>query len=227
MDDTIDGHYSKPPKVKRKKSMVATLKTLFKRHVLPSGSPDIQPADDEDSVSPIASFMRAGSQDSSILLKRKHDDAWMQAVYNSLALVYVLIIGLVLVAVYYVLEPFLHALLWAVLVGMVLHPFKHACTSKITESLQYAQKHHLPLTLTLLLTPFSLVNWLAVSLEEFVKLYWKTITFIVASEVLVLSVYWLGVPHQLGEMDFNWHYIVPYYESLGAPFLVSVSHHFE
>jgi len=201
--------------------MVTTLKTLFKRHIYSGGSVDGQP--DEGSVSPVSSLLRADSQDLTFSLRRKHDDAWMQAVYNSLALVYVLIIGLVLVAVYYVLEPFLHALLWAVLVGMVLHPFKHACTSKISEALQYEQRQNFPLALTLLFSPFSLVNWLAVSLEEFVKFYWKTIFFIVAGEVAVLLVYSVDMPCHMSGADFNWLYMVPYYKSLGAPFLVSVS----
>ena len=45
------------------------------------------------------------------------DEAFRQACLNALVLVFVFITGCIAVSVFYVLQPFLHALLWAILTG--------------------------------------------------------------------------------------------------------------
>lgn len=59
------------------------------------------------------------------LLPRGHEEALKQAFYNIAAICLFLIMSAAAMAVYFILEPFVKPLLWAVLVGSVLHPFKH------------------------------------------------------------------------------------------------------
>ncbi len=172
-------------------------------------------------------FQRGDSIDLSQSLKsrlRPDEASWMQAVHNVLALVCAVIIGSILVAVYFVLEPFFHPLVWAILIGMVIHPFKHACTSKITKSLKDAKENSVPLFLVVLLAPFTMMSWLARYLEMFFRNYWKTTLYTAISEALILSVYLVDVPNTIFQMEFHqWHLIVSYYQHLGSPFVIMVN----
>ena len=223
--DEVDGRpVGKLRTGKRRKSMAVAIRNLFKKHV--TGSSTGGSDEEESNINSIPTSERRESHNLSFGSKSwlRPEEAWMQAVHNALALVCALLIGSILVAVYFVLEPFFHPLVWAILIGMVIHPFKHACTSKITESLMYAQASNLPISLVIFLAPFSMVSWLAKNLENFFKNYWKTIIYIVVSEVLVLLVYLLEVPHIIYGMDIrHWHWLVSYYHSLGHSFVAMVS----
>ena len=205
---------------KKRKSVVSTIKNLFKRHVYSASS-----VDESISAEPSLMIQSDAVELSSISSRLKTEEAWMQAIYNAQALLYIFIIGCVLVAVYYILEPFLHALIWAVLVGMVLHPFKYACTSKITECLRYTQSNNLPLSLTIFFTPFILLSLLSAKLDEFVRKHFRTIVLIAICELAFFIVSSLNIAQILNEIGVERHHLMPYYKSLvQAPFLISVSY---
>lgn len=58
------------------------------------------------------------------LLPRGHEDAMKQAFYNVAALTLFIALGGAAMSVYFILEPFVKPLLWAILVGSVLYPIK-------------------------------------------------------------------------------------------------------
>lgn len=118
----------------------------------------------------------------------------MQACYNAAAMVFVFITGCVILAVYYVLEPFLYSLLWAVLVGTVLHPFKHICTSEITQWLHSIKKSGWPLSLGAVFIPLFVFNWLSEKLESVVVGNVWTIAKLTLGALVVLVMYILNVP---------------------------------
>ena len=122
------------------------------------------------------------------------DDAWMQASFTTAGLVFVFIMGCILLSVYYILEPFLHPLLWAVLVGMVLHPFKHASTSEIHDWLAYLDNSGIPLSLGIVLSPYFLFNWLSQCFENIFFSNWKTIIGLVIGMVAMVIGYVFSLP---------------------------------
>ena len=127
----------------------------------------------------------------------KQEDAWMQAYYNGVALVVLLVAGYICWAVYCVLEPFLHPLLWAVLVGTILHPFKKTWTERIRQWLDGLEHKSIPLSAGLVLSPVFLFNYLSKALEGAVVTYWHVIVGSVAGVSSLWLVYKLSIPVHL------------------------------
>ena len=119
----------------------------------------------------------------------KLDDARMQALFNALALLFLLVGACIAAAVYYVLQPFLHALLWAILTGTFLHPFKHRCTTQLNAWLLNLEDSNVPLTFGLLLSPLYLFNWASTSLKDLALTHWRAL----AGSVLGLGGLWVLV----------------------------------
>lgn len=59
------------------------------------------------------------------LLPQGHEEALTNAFYNVAVVCFLVAGGGAAMAVYFILQPFLKPLLWAILVGSVLHPLKH------------------------------------------------------------------------------------------------------
>ena len=117
----------------------------------------------------------------------KQDDVWMQACYNAVALVVLLVAGCICWAVYCVLEPFLHPLLWAVLIGTILYPFKKTWTERISQWLDGLEGNSIPLSAGLVLSPLFFFNYLSKLLEGAIFSYW----FEMLSSVLGVASLWL------------------------------------
>ena len=150
------------------------------------------------------SLLRSARKSSATLLEEKDtpeavvDDstnkALLQAQINGMVLVLILILGAILLAVYYVLEPFFHPLLWAILFGTFLHPFKHSSTSMIKEWLGYLESSGIPLSVGLVLSPAHLFNWLSQNLEFLAVSYWKHLLGSVGGVGCIWAMYSLNVP---------------------------------
>lgn len=124
----------------------------------------------------------------------KQDDAWLQAYCNGVTIVVLLIAGCICWAVYCVLEPFLHPLLWAVLVGTILHPFKHTWTQRISQWLDGLEGNSIPLSAGLILSPLFLFNYLSKLLEATVLGHSKSIFSAVLGVVVLWLLYKLSMP---------------------------------
>lgn len=55
---------------------------------------------------------------------KEHEVAIRQALFNAIAIVVFIILGIGTYYVYIILEPFMLPLFWAILTGFVLHPYK-------------------------------------------------------------------------------------------------------
>ena len=89
-----------------------------------------------------------------------HDKALRKAFYNVAAILFTIFVSGIAIAVYYILQPFLRPMLWALLCGSFLYPFKYKITysSKIwLRKLNYSKT---PLFLGLITLPFVLVSCL-------------------------------------------------------------------
>lgn len=164
---------------KRSKSIVAAVKSFFGRQLSVQHEEAAVTEDQSDSSTKLSTHD----------VNKTNEEAWMQACYNSIAISFLFITGCILLAVYYILEPFLHPLLWAVLVGMVLHPFKHMSTSGITQWLKHTRRSGVPLSLAAVFTPLFLFNWLSCRLESVVLRSWRKITGLALGVIALLVMY--------------------------------------
>lgn len=112
------------------------------------------------------------------------EDIWLQAVYNTVVLSIFGVFLCILIAVYFILEPFLHPILWAVLIGAFLFPFKRGSTSRIETWLEYMDTNGVPLSIGMFLSPLYTLHLLTNSLERIIINFWKLITFLVIITLL-------------------------------------------
>lgn len=170
---------------KRSKSIVAAVRSFFGRQLSVTAEEPLVEQDESDSTTKL---------DPSYSFSKRQEEAWMQACYNAVAMLFLFIVGCILLAVYYVLESFLHPLLWAVLVGMVLHPFKHMSTSGITHWLRHIRRSGVPLSLSAVFTPMFVFNWLSLRMECIVLKRWRVITALTVGIIGLLVTYMLNFP---------------------------------
>lgn len=128
---------------------------------------------------------------------RKQDEAWEQAMLNAFAFLGLFVAGCIALAVYYVLEPFLHSLLWAALIGTLLHPLKYRSTATIRRWLQYLERSSIPLSLGLVLSPVFVFGWLSTTFECYARSHWRQLMLAGAGVVCLTVAYVINAPVHL------------------------------
>lgn len=109
------------------------------------------------------------------------EDIWLQAVYNAVVFSMVGVFLCILIAVYCILEPFLHPLLWAVLIGAFLFPFKHTGSTYIESWLQDLDNRDIPLVAGLFVSPVHCLHNAVIKVEQIIIVYWKLMAFLALS----------------------------------------------
>lgn len=89
-----------------------------------------------------------------------HDKALRKAFYNVAAILFTIFVSGIAVAVYYILQPFLRPMLWALLCGSFLYPFKYKIAYSSKVWLCKLNSSKTPLFLGLITLPFVLVSCL-------------------------------------------------------------------
>ncbi|XP_033125437.1 transmembrane protein 245-like [Anneissia japonica] len=92
------------------------------------------------------------------ILPHGHEKALRHAFYNAAAFVFILILFSAGIAVYFVLEAFIQPLVWAVLCGTVLFPFKHALTKLVQQWLSGLAESGTPLFVGAVALPIQVLD---------------------------------------------------------------------
>ncbi|XP_052092255.1 transmembrane protein 245-like isoform X1 [Mytilus californianus] len=91
-------------------------------------------------------------------LPQGHDKAFKQAIYTTAANIFVILAGAAAIAVYFILEPFLGPLLWSVLCGTFLYPFKRSLTNSLKKWLSGLRNSGTLFVVGIVTLPFSSAN---------------------------------------------------------------------
>lgn len=91
-------------------------------------------------------------------LPQGHDKPVKHAVYNAAAIFLLTLCCGAAYALYMILDPFIKPLIWALLVGSVLHPIKHRLSHNLKSWFYSLDRSGTPVILGMIVAPISLVN---------------------------------------------------------------------
>lgn len=137
-----------------------------------------------DDKSPFGSIMNFLN-----VIPRGHEKALKQAFFNAGALFILFLCGAAGWALFYILEPFMKPLIWALLIGSVVHPFKYFLTTKFELWFHDLTVSSTPLFLGFFLLPIHLVDDLSESIGNVLKNYIKILTILGTGVMIAFLVY--------------------------------------
>lgn len=126
-------------------------------------------------------------------LPQGHDKPVKHALYNAVAL---FLLGLICAAgwaLYIILEPFIKPLVWALLVGSVLHPLKHSLREQFRRWFREIEDSGTPIIIGLCILPISITNNVSEFIGSNLLKYIKTIA-ILGVTVLALHILYYYTP---------------------------------
>lgn len=115
-------------------------------------------------------------------LPQGHDKPVKQAVYNAVALMLLFMCAAAALGLYWILEPFVKPLMWALLVGSALHPLKRSLRDRFQGWFQMLEDTNTPTVLGLVLLPVNIFNNVSECIGQFI---WDRIKIILAITVLL------------------------------------------
>ena len=146
------------------------------------------------------------------LIPQGHEDAMKQAFYNVAAICLFICLGGAAMSVYFILEPFVKPLLWAILIGSVLHPLKQRSVIVAKSWLCQLSDDNTPLILGFLAVPLQTLHLIAEWLEVFMFVHLK----------LILLSTFLGLPLVNVIQNYSFADLIIIYDQI-AEFLDHVS----
>eukprot|EP00105_Crassostrea_gigas_P045548 XP_019929696.1 PREDICTED: transmembrane protein 245 isoform X3 [Crassostrea gigas] len=122
-----------------------------------------------------------------------HEKAFKQALYTTAANVFLLLAGASAIAVYFILEAFLRPLLWAVLCGTFLYPFKREITEILRRWLRGLQDSGTPFAIGIAYIPIQALDYTYVmTFDRTIVRHWKLLCGAVTSLFLIYLLWYFG-----------------------------------
>lgn len=119
-----------------------------------------------------------------------HEKALKQGIYNAVALFFLCLVSAAGYGLYIILSPFIKPLVWALLCGSVLFPFKCSLATTVQSWFADVEASHSPLIVKISLLPVHIFDNVSEKLGSF---FWMRVKYIVAASLLVLAV--TGIYH--------------------------------
>ncbi|XP_033299653.1 transmembrane protein 245 [Bombus bifarius] len=110
-----------------------------------------------------------------------HEKALKQGIYNAVALFFLCLVSAAGFGLYIILRPFVKPLIWALLCGSVLFPFKYSLTTMVQSWFEKTEVSHTPLIINLMVLPVQIVDKVSDSIGSFL---WKRIKYIASAFLL-------------------------------------------
>lgn len=123
-------------------------------------------------------------------LPQGHEKALKQALYNALALFFLFVCCVAGVALFYVLEPFIKPLIWALLCGSVLHPVKYSLSTAMQGWIDSLSVSSTPLIFGIILAPVKIVDNLSEKTGDITVKYLNYVIGFFASVSILIFVYY-------------------------------------
>ncbi|XP_050296615.1 transmembrane protein 245-like isoform X2 [Anthonomus grandis grandis] len=123
-------------------------------------------------------------------LPQGQDKPVKQAVFNAVALFLLFLCCAAAFGLYWILEPFVKPLMWAILVGSALHPLKRSLRDRFQSWFQMLEDTNTPAVLGLVLLPINIFNDVSEIIGEFLYARIKlilTITVVIPLAVLIYN----------------------------------------
>lgn len=128
------------------------------------------------------------------------DNAFKMAMFNGIAVLIVVLFAVTASGIYFILQPFLKPLLWALISGSVLHPIKKILAVKLRTEVTKLESDSKPFYLTVVCIPFSIVFKTADSLGNFIISYRSLLLKAIGFLCSLLLVY-LYIPNFLFRLN--------------------------
>jgi len=121
-----------------------------------------------------------------------------QSIYNLIAFSAFIFLILTIICCYFILQQFLRPLLWAVLFGFVLHPFKRRINQLILNYITRLNDTHRPAIVEVLFLPFNLINYCLNTVSNILIQYGKLLGFIFFALLFIhLTLYYFIFAHKI------------------------------
>ena len=118
-------------------------------------------------------------------LPQGHEKAVKHALYNALALFLIIVSSAAGWGLFIILGPFIKPLVWALLCGFVLHPFKHSLATVLQTWLQTLESSSTLLCFGILMVPVNIIDDISEKIGGQLAKHMKTLTVIAVTAVML------------------------------------------
>lgn len=123
-------------------------------------------------------------------LSSGNEEALKQGIYNAVALFCLCLVCTASYGLYIILHPFVKPLIWALLCGSVLFPFKLYITNTVQSWFAETEDSLEPLIVNLAMVPWRIIDKISDAVGSFLHGHIKHVQIILATATVALLVYW-------------------------------------